>query len=80
MGVPQQPCFLTQSAQSLEKKSVVLLGTAKKCKRVHKNMKKNGDSGSEECAADGNPKLAPYTPTNLHEYQKKRLTRFAFCK
>jgi hypothetical protein len=39
---PHPGCFWAKSAQSLEKKRVEFFVSAKKCKRVRKNLKRKG--------------------------------------
>src|SRR5258708_9372962 len=80
---PHPRCFLSKSAQDHEKKRVVIFATAKKSKKMQKSAqgyeKKGdrvaeiGDGGSEESAP-------PIPPAMMHEYQKKRLIKFAFRK
>ncbi len=39
-GYPHPGCFLAKSAEAIEKKRVEFLWSAKKCKRVRKNVKR----------------------------------------
>jgi hypothetical protein len=39
---PRQLCFLTKSAEAIEKKQLGLFEDAKKCKRVRKELKRKG--------------------------------------
>src|SRR5437867_3727238 len=59
---PTPPCFLTKSAESHEKKRVVISNSAKKCKRVRKNIKLRGLGEKKRRAMRVLKASPPYTP------------------
>jgi hypothetical protein len=74
------PGFLSKSAEAIENKRVESFASArkcKKCKRVRKNLKRQGIMGSESSVEGNEERNAPPSPHYMHEYQKKRLTEIA---
>jgi hypothetical protein len=75
--------FVEECAIPLKEKSCDFGKCKKKCRRVRKNLKRNeiGGLANRRWANDCSLlKDLPPTPTNLQEYQKKGLTKFAFHK
>jgi hypothetical protein len=79
--------FLPKSAETLEKKRVEFCVSAKKCKRVRKNVKikgiprfSSGQAGDKGQGIGTRDREGVHTPGILYEYQNKGIAKFAIHK
>ena len=75
-GYPTLRAFLTQSAESLEKKKVEFLMSARECKRVQKNVNTKGIARNEEHRLAGLKAEAP-SPMFSKRYDSRGLSGWA---
>ncbi len=63
-------CFLMQSAEAIEDKGVVFLVSAKKCKRVHKSLKRRrlDDGGRKLNGRNGKSRRGEATFAMVESY------------
>jgi hypothetical protein len=70
---------LTQSADPLENKRVEFLGSAKKCKRVRKSMKREGTAWKHVATLEGS-KVGSlgrgHTPHYMDEFENKGVAKW----